>query len=565
MTQRAFIYTRISQDRNAEGLGVQRQEEACRRYALQHGMEVVEVFSDNSTSAFSNRTRPAYTAMLERLRAREVEAVICWRMDRLHRRPIDLEDYAEVCQGPRGSAPILTYSVTAGGEIDLSTADGLLRAGIMGQVARFESATKSERARAKASQLAEAGMWTGGRRPFGWQVENGRLTTEPREAAALASAHSDVLAGRSLGSIIKKWNEEGWDGEPLLTTADKPWGYAQLRQALLRPRNAGLYVFHGEVLSRDKIPAIVPEDVWRAVVAVLTAPERRRSQTNKAAHLLAGIAQCHCGEFVRSGNVYGRRDKTTGVKPKHTAYRCSSQGRGHVGKREEYVDAVVELWVFRLLSQTYREEPENPAARAEADAIRSRLEALHVREQGAGGLLAAGEMTLGQMRNFNEGIQRQRADLEDRLTKLGLDRGQELDTLARFDLEMGEVQERFNAWLAMPIDDRRDFIRSKLHIVLHPHSKGSPREFDPDTVSVHIKAPGETRRSLSAADIAALERVSLGENVAEMLRRFRTNRRGSEYSPAFKIRESFAKLAEEHPVLQKILDDQAARKNANRA
>lgn len=555
MTKRVFIYTRISQDRGAEGLGVQRQEEACREYAASHQMEVLEVFSDNATSAFSGRTRPAYAKMLSRLRSRDADAVVCWRMDRLHRRPIELEEYADICQGMRSQSPILTYSVTAGGEIDLSTADGLLRAGIMGQVARFESATKRDRARAKAAQLASEGLWTGGRRPFGWDIVDGRLVLNPREAAALAAAHADVLSGRSLGAIIGQWNEEGWEGEPLLTTASLPWGYAQLRQALLRPRNAGLYEFRGEILSRDQIPAIVSESVWRAVKTVLEMPERRRSQSNKAVHLLSGIALCHCGEAVRSATVYSRADSVTGEKQKHTVYRCPAKGAGHVGKREDFVDSVVELWVYRSISQALKAEPESPKSQAERASIAAELEALHVREQEAGGLLASGVLAASQMRDFNETIQRRRSELEQQMAQLGLDQAGSLDPWAMFDQEMFTVEQRFNAWLALPIDDRRDYIRSRFHVILHPHGKGSARNYDPDTVSVHVKKPGDSRRTLNGDEIANLQRTSIGPDQctsigpdpAEVLRNFRANRFGNTFDRSRKHNERFAKYAEENP------------------
>lgn len=560
MTKRVFIYTRISQDRGAEGLGVQRQEEACREYAARHGMQVLEVFSDNATSAFSGRSRPAYTAMLDHLRSRQADAVVCWRMDRLHRRPIELEEYADVCQGKRFETPILTYSVTAGGEIDLSTADGLLRAGIMGQVARFESATKRDRARAKSSQLAADGRWTGGRRPFGWNVENGRLVINSREASALAAAHSDVLAGRSLGSIITRWNEDGWEGKPLLTTASKPWGYAQLRQALLRPRNAGLYEFHGEILSRDQIPPIVSETIWRAVVKILESPERRRSQSNKAVHLLSGIAQCHCGEAVRSATVYGRADTETGVKVKHTVYRCPSKGEGHVGKREEYVDAAVELWVMRYIGQSVRSQPESAEDRAEREAITVELEALGVREREAGSALASGDLTVGQLREFNEAIRRKREGLELRLAELGFHQTEGLEPLEKFDRQWFTTEQRFNEWLALPIDDRRDYIRSKFHVVLHPHSGGSARVFDPDTVSVHLKKPGEPRHLLNGAEIATLERVSLGSDSAKWLRQFRDNRFDNTYDRSRRHNEQFAKYAEENPAFAAVRDQILSRK-----
>lgn len=541
---------------------MQRQEEACREYAARHGIQVLEVFTDNATSAFSGRARPAYTAMLNRLSSRDADAVICWRMDRLHRRPIELEEYADICQGRRSDSPILTYSVTAGGEIDLSTADGLLRAGIMGQVARFESATKRDRARAKAEQLASEGRWTGGRRPFGWDINNGRLVLNGREAAALAAAHSDVLAGRSLGSIIRQWNEDGWDGEPLLTTASKPWGFAQLRQALLRPRNAGLYEFRGEVLSRNQIPPIVSEAVWRAVVRTLEAPDRRRSQSNKAVHLLSGIAQCYCGKALLSGTVYGRPDVGTGTRKKFTVYRCPSRGKGHVGKREEYVDSTVELWVMRYIGQAVRAQPERPEDKEEREAITLELEALGARERGAGSALASGDMTVGQMREFNDAIRRKREGLEQRLAALGFHQSEGLDPLAKFDHEWVTTEQRFNEWLALPIDDRRDYIRSRFHVILHPHNDGSARIFDPNTVSVHPKKPGEARRLLDYDEIAILERQSLGEEPGKWLQGFRENRFGNTYDRSRKNNERFAKLAEENPVFARIREDILNRKSS---
>lgn len=562
MGKKAFIYTRISQDRNAEGLGVQRQELVCREYAARLGLDVARVFSDNDVSAYSGRRRPEYREMLESLRAGQADAVICWRMDRLHRQPIELEEYAEVCSGGRLAAPILTYSVTAGGEIDLSTADGLLRAGIMGQVARFESATKRERAKAKAQQKAMAGEWHGGTRPFGWDIDGKHLTINSREAQALATAHHDVLAGRSLGSIIRDWNDPAREGGRLLTTVGKPWGYAQLRQALLRPRNAGLYEFHGEILSRDQVPAIVSEDIWRAVCKLLSAPGRRRSQTNKAVHLLAGIAQCHCGLPVRSATVYARPDKVTGERPKHTVYRCPAKGSGHVGKREAYVDAVVEMRVFRLLSEMHQAEAVDSEDMEKADRLRAELEALQLKEAEVGELLVYGTLLPSQVGAFNETIARRRQDLEEQMSSLGLQRVLGLDPLEKLDLEMASSHERFNAWLGLPLDDRREFIRSRFHVVLYSHKTGSSRVFDPDTVSVHPKTQENARRYLTTDEILRFPRWSIGqsseateslEQRREMLAKWMDSREGDVYDPALATSKRLRELAEKHTGLLPLL------------
>lgn len=117
-----------------------------------------------------------------------------------------------------------------------------------------------------------------------------------------------------------------------------------------------------------------------------------------------------------------------------------------------------------------------------------------------------------------------------------------MDATALLDNEIVEVERRFNDWLALPLDDRRDHVRSNFHVVLHPHTKGSPKVFDPDTVSVHLKKRGEARRMLTAEDIAELERVSIGPDPAIWLQRFRNNRQGAAYDRALPLKKRTAEL-----------------------
>jgi site-specific DNA recombinase len=81
MESAAFIYCRISQDRNGAGLGVSRQEEDCRKLAVDRGLTVARVFVDNDISAYSGTKRPAYSEMLAALELGEASVVLCWHTD----------------------------------------------------------------------------------------------------------------------------------------------------------------------------------------------------------------------------------------------------------------------------------------------------------------------------------------------------------------------------------------------------------------------------------------------------------------------------------------------------
>ncbi|MHB1491319.1 MAG: recombinase family protein, partial [Cellulomonas sp.] len=241
----------------------------------------------------------------------QASAVVIWHTDRLHRSPRELEEYVDLCER-RG---ITTQTVKAG-ELDLATPSGRAVARTLGAWSRFEVEHKSERTKRAQLQAAQAGKWLGGARPFGWRFgADDAPILDPLEADAIRSACDMLLAGASLGSIVTRMNGAG-----LMSTTGKPWNYTTLRQALRRARNAGLSTWHGEIVGTSTFPAVVAEDTWRAVVAKLADPSRRRSQSNRARWLVAGIAVCECGQTVRSACT-SNRDGTS-----RTTYRCRATG-----------------------------------------------------------------------------------------------------------------------------------------------------------------------------------------------------------------------------------------------
>ena len=93
------IYARISQDRDNTGMAVSRQLSDCRAEAKKRGWFVAEEYVDDdiSASAFTSKVRPAYQRMLTDIEDGTRDAVVVWHMDRLHRKPIELEQFAQTC------------------------------------------------------------------------------------------------------------------------------------------------------------------------------------------------------------------------------------------------------------------------------------------------------------------------------------------------------------------------------------------------------------------------------------------------------------------------------------
>src|SRR3974377_904425 len=197
----AAMYCRISLDRAGEGLGVERQEALGRRLAEERGWAVAEVYVDNDRSAYSGKPRPAYGRLLADIEIGVRDAVVCVDLDRLTRRPAELEAFMDLAD--KHQVALANVS----GDTDLSTSDGRFKARIMGAVARQESEKKGERVSREAEQAARRGVPRGSRRPFGYEPD--RVTVREDEAALIKDAVERVLAGVSVPSIARDWNGRG--------------------------------------------------------------------------------------------------------------------------------------------------------------------------------------------------------------------------------------------------------------------------------------------------------------------------------------------------------------------
>lgn len=228
MTGQAAVYVRISADKEGRELGVQRQEQDCRRLAERLGLEVVEVFKDNDigASSRSRKARPEYARMLSATREGQYRAVLAYSHSRLTRRPSEMNDLIELAekQGIR-------ISTVASGEYDLTTAAGRAVARTIAAWDGAEAEQTAERVARAARQRAESGAYHGGPvPPFGYRREGSptRLVPDRKDARLLNEAADRLLAGDTLYSICNDWNARG-----LTTSAGKIWRSRTLKRALM--------------------------------------------------------------------------------------------------------------------------------------------------------------------------------------------------------------------------------------------------------------------------------------------------------------------------------------------
>ncbi|HEX6402647.1 MAG TPA: recombinase family protein [Pseudonocardiaceae bacterium] len=460
MPTAAAIYCRISKDREGAGLGVDRQRNDCQDLATRLGWTVTKVYRDNDISAYSGKPRPGYRALLDDLRAGRVNAVLAWHNDRLHRSSVELEEYIEVS----GNAP--THFVKAG-PLDLSTASGRMTARITGAVARHEVEHMIERQKAAKLQAAQDGRFRGGRRAFGFEKDG--VTVRPGEAAAVLDATRRVLHGESLGSIARGWNEAG-----LTTSTGTQWTSISVHKLLIRARNAGLIEHGGQEIAKAVWPAIVPEDTWRAVRALLTAPGRRRPRSNDARWLGSGLflcGKCNDGTTMRSASVVGSNRSL-----RRATYRCKAGP--HLGRVAEPVDALVTAIVLERLSRPDARLLLTAAPGVDTAALSAEAEALRVRNSGLVSMFGDGIITRGELEAERARIQVKLAQIADTMAAAAAG-----SPLAGF----ADAEDVRAAWDSASVSRRKAVIDTLMVVTLLPAARGrrpGGHYFDPDSLRI---------------------------------------------------------------------------------
>lgn len=338
---RAAISARISDDRTGAGLGVQRQEQDCRALAEARGWTVVAVHVDNDLSAYSGKRRPGYEALLAQIEAGEIDVVIAWHTDRLHRSLVELERYISLCE-PRS---VSTVTVRAG-ELDFATPSGRMVARMLGSAARYESEHKSDRQRRKALEQAQAGRPGGGLRAFGYEQD--RMTVRPDEAATVVECAGRVLAGESLRGIALDLN-----ARKVGTVTGVLWSPTVLRAMLGRSRYAGLREHQG-ITYPGTWPALLPVDTHLALRGLFADP-RRDNGGRARTRLLTGLI--HCGDCTQPmTSHYGGRQRPETSRQSYTCKTCRLYGSAH-SCDETVIDEMLRRLADPRLAERLSDDP----------------------------------------------------------------------------------------------------------------------------------------------------------------------------------------------------------------
>ena len=370
-TQRCAIYTRVStEEQGREGASLPMQLGACRKHAAASGWVIVDELRDVQSGLATDRV--AYQRVLDLARARAVDVVLVWCLDRFGR------DDAEALSRLKELAGVQVRVVSA---TEGEQSPFLQK--LMFLLANEESRRTSDRVLPNQRRRVEEGLWQS-RPPFGYRMAPGRpgvLEVVEPEATVVRELFRRTLDGEStyrLADWLNTQREEGvraprngWFSDVWVKRVIRNPAYVgtirwnQRRNSKLDGRHAKHASEH--VLVPGRHAPIVERGIFDQVQAILAARTGHRGEVPVARlFLLTRLVRCGvCG-----GMMYGNWNNYTRAKRERVplvsfTYKCTR--RTHASINGRTLDAHIRLALGRLPCGA---EAEEARAVLEADAAR---------------------------------------------------------------------------------------------------------------------------------------------------------------------------------------------------
>ena len=190
---RCAIYTRVSTDSglDQEFNSLDAQYDAASAYIRSQAHAAgrwSETRYDDGGFSGGSTDRPALQRLLADVRARKVNVIVVYKVDRLTRSLADFAKLVELFD----AHGVSFVSVTQ--QFNTTTSMGRLTLNVLLSFAQFEREVTSERIRDKIAASKRKGLWVGGMVPLGYELKDGKLTIR-REGSGTGSDDLPALSG----------------------------------------------------------------------------------------------------------------------------------------------------------------------------------------------------------------------------------------------------------------------------------------------------------------------------------------------------------------------------------
>src|SRR5216683_2878598 len=290
---RCAIYTRVSTEHglDQEFNSLDAQHDAASAYIKSQahaGWTLIRSRYDDGGYSGGSTDRPDLQRLLDDIRARKVDVIVVYKVDRLTRSLADFAKLVELFDTHRVSFVSVTQ------QFNTTTSMGRLTLNVLLSFAQFEREVTSERIRDKIAASKRKGLWVGGPLPLGYQMKDDKIAIVEDEAERVRLIYRRYLELGGVNALVRDLRERNLRSKTrLLATGANRGGVPFGRGSLFYLLRNRFYV--GEVKYKDEIlpgeqPAIMDRALFDAVQQKLTDQWTNRTTIRSASdHLLTGL------------------------------------------------------------------------------------------------------------------------------------------------------------------------------------------------------------------------------------------------------------------------------------
>ena len=353
---RAVIYARFSSD-NQRDESIDAQIRAISEYAKKNEIVIVGEYIDKARSAMTDN-RPEFLKMISEASEQKFDIVLVHKLDRFARNRQDSIGYRmQLKRHGVSLVSVLEY-------IDESP-ESIILESVLEAMAEYYSKNLAREVQKGMKENALKGLHTGGKPPFGYDVdpETKKLVINEKEACAVRLIFDRFIEGYGYDKIMNELNVHGYR-----TKCGNPFGKNSLHGIVRNEKYTGTYIFNrsaakdvdgkrnnhknkddDEIIRLDDaVPAIISKNIFEQVQRKIVARKNNKpSNKAKEVYLLSGKIYCgECGYSMGGNKKMSGRSKTP-----HVTYRCMGKKNRHICDNKEMRREYIETYVLEKLSE----------------------------------------------------------------------------------------------------------------------------------------------------------------------------------------------------------------------
>src|ERR1700710_402041 len=206
---RCAIYTRVSTEHglDQEFNSLDAQYDAASAYIKSQahaGWALIRSRYDDGGYSGGSTDRPDLQRLLDDIRARKLDVIVVYKVDRLTRSLADFAKLVELFDAHGVSFVSVTH------QFNTTTSMGRLTLNVLLSFAQFEREVTSERIRDKIAASKRKGLWVGGMVPLGYDTKDRKISLNEAEAHLVRTIFRRYLNLGSINLLVRDLQEKNF-------------------------------------------------------------------------------------------------------------------------------------------------------------------------------------------------------------------------------------------------------------------------------------------------------------------------------------------------------------------